>query len=183
MTALRSRLILPILGSLLGQVVVLGLLGDEISVPMGRVGVPTAVAWCFPASLTVGLVVESHTEHWDWENPSRVLGVEAAVAALGVLASVAIFRSLQDGYPPAHVWALWAFLLAVGTCLRPAIGPGAWLAALAAALIVFYWLASPGSALVSFVIDHAWAVASVSLVATATVRALRRVVASSPGRR
>jgi hypothetical protein len=170
MIAARSRLILLLLGSVACQVAVLGLLGDEIDIPLGRVGVPSSMAWCFPASLSVGLVIESHTEPWDWENRSRVAGVEGVGAGIGAIVSVAAFRTFQHAFPPTHVCALWALLVAVGTCLRRALGQSAWLAAFVSALIVFYGLATPGSVLLDFVIDHASVVTFASAAAIAIVR-------------
>jgi len=179
MSGVRSRLILPLIGSLGFQAIVLGLLGDDVDVPMGRVGVPAFMVWCLPASLAVGLIVESHTESWDWINRGRILALELICGTAMALISLGLFWLLQGRFPASQVVAVWTLLVAVGTCSRPAIGRAAWLVVLVLALVLLYGLATPGSMLLTALAKFDSYMSVLSLLAIVAIRASRLSVQSA----
>lgn len=154
-TILKSRRILPIAGALIAQVMVLGALGSDVDLPMTRVPLPTFVLWCLPAALTVGLVVESHTEDWDCFNRVRVTAVEIGCGLTMGAASLLAFVGTRGALPPSHSVALWIGLLAVGVALRSPLGEGSWFVVLVLALVAFYELGNIGSHLMPVLTEHA----------------------------
>lgn len=126
MIALKAQKLSLVLASIALQIVVLGLAGPEIDLPLSKVPLPTVVAWCLPAALTVGLCVESHLEGWNWFNPVRVGGLQSLCAATAALASLGLYRIFVASWPSEHVIALWWAFAAIGLVSRFFVGEGAW---------------------------------------------------------
>ncbi|WP_156188119.1 MULTISPECIES: hypothetical protein [Arsenicicoccus] len=163
MIALKAQKLSLVLASIALQIVVLGLAGPEIDLPLSKVPLPTVVAWCLPAALTVGLCVESHLEGWNWFNPVRVGGLQSLCAATAALASLGLYRIFVASWPSEHVIALWWAFAAIGLVSRFFVGEGAWFLTLIVSLACFYDLATPDSIISNVLDTSAGTVAALSI--------------------